>query len=403
MTNKKINLSIIIGCSVVAVAILVFLFLPLSCPKGVDVHKVKSNSVDTVIVTDSSGSMDDVTNAGDGTNTTKYQAAKAAALEIVSMIEQENKSFGIGNMLGYVEFDGYVSKTFDLAKPTSELKQYLKSDNSRFAWGTNLGDGVDKAYDILKNSKSSNKIMIVLSDGRSNMGLTNEQVLSTLMPKLKEKGIKAYTVGFDANTDKMTSDAERVDPVFLYQIAKKTGGQYYYANKSLDLAYAFSDLYQQATGSVIASINGSIKEGQEKVAKVVVPCDCGNMRITLNNTPGSHLSVKFLTPSGSILTGTNGRLQTNIDGGFTNISYRDPQPGDWLIQIRGDSVKGDATDFYLSASVSSVGGDAGDWISDRIWFVVALIALIFVALCSLCNLLTLAKPSLSSPANTEIV
>ena len=156
MKDKKINLSVLIACTVASVALLVVLFLPISCPKGVKANNLKGESVDTVIVTDSSGSMDDPTNAGEGANMTKYQAAKKASLEIVSMIEQEGKSLNAKNEIGYIEFSGSVDQSFELTNSTSKIKDYLSGDSSRFPWGTNLGDGVDKAEGMLKKGKNKN-------------------------------------------------------------------------------------------------------------------------------------------------------------------------------------------------------------------------------------------------------
>ncbi len=370
--------------SIIAIiGILVYLFLPINCPKSINESKNKSESIDTVLVIDGSGSMDDKTNAGEGVEMTKYQAAAKASTEIISMIQQEKKTQDLKSKVGMVQFSGSADTSLPLNEDFTDVKEFFSSGSS-YSWGwggTNLGSGIEEALELFSKSDNKNKVMVVLSDGRSNTGISNDEILSDLIPKANKMGVKIYTIGFDQDESKKTTASQDVDPVFLYQIAKKTEGKFYYAQKLLDLVFAFSDLYHQATGDVIASIKGQIKNGQYKSAKINVPCDCGNLRITVNSSSKSKIKINLINSMNNSVISQTSRYKIVEENGFTNVTYNSPMSGEWQIELYGKDIKDSNTDFYLSASVANKKAGSNTfnyWLADRFWYLIAIIGLIFV-------------------------
>jgi len=97
--------------------------------------------------------------------------------------------------------------------------------------GTALGDGLVSALNHLKSSAAKTKIIILLTDGRSNTGTVDPMTAAKAAQAL---GIKIYTIGTARHgpalmpvQGQMIRIDDDIDDELLTNIAQITGGQYF--------------------------------------------------------------------------------------------------------------------------------------------------------------------------------
>lgn len=105
--------------------------------------------------------------------------------------------------------------------------------------GTAVGDGLVMAVSRLEESDAKSKVVILLSDGASNSGVTLPGPAAELAAQL---GVKVYTIGAGSNRlvpvafynragqKVKTSTRFEMDEETLRDIADKTGGRYFHAS-----------------------------------------------------------------------------------------------------------------------------------------------------------------------------
>jgi Ca-activated chloride channel homolog len=124
--------------------------------------------------------------------------------------------------------------------------------------GTAIGAGLELAVQRLADFKSRSKIIVLLTDGESNVHDIDED---TAIDDAIKAGIKVYTIGAgttgvapirvdrgDGRTDLMQM-AVSIDETMLRKIADRTGGQYFRAtdNASLHKIYRQIDKLERTT------------------------------------------------------------------------------------------------------------------------------------------------------------
>lgn len=130
------------------------------------------NNLDTqaavAMVLDKSGSMGENTEYN-GVNTAKIDALRSEARKLV------NSFSGLDNAeISIIPFSTNANNVLELttAKNSSTLLSYIDSQFKNASGGTNIGDGIRRAYHILKEyndeslaNKEANKYLIILMDG----------------------------------------------------------------------------------------------------------------------------------------------------------------------------------------------------------------------------------------------
>lgn len=144
----------------------------------------------------------------------------------------------IRNILHYAEHNNVISKisiikfssTATTLCPLTSLHNRSvieKAINEIDAMGeTNIGDGLDKAFEQIKSAKNEKNIVILLTDGENNAPYFNNHL------KFKKAGVPVYTIGLTKN----------VDNKFLNTIAETTGGEYYKIPKSFNIQNVYADI-----------------------------------------------------------------------------------------------------------------------------------------------------------------
>jgi Ca-activated chloride channel family protein len=173
---------------------------------------------------------------------TRLEAAKATAKRFVEGRAQDR--------IGLTTFGGapllLCPPTLDYDALLGRLDE-LDAGMTR-ADGTALGDGLASAVSRLKDSSAKSKVVILLTDGRSNTGIVDPLTAAKAAASF---GIKVYAIGVAGKGDSsMTVDDPRygqvtvpvtddLDEELLSQIADLTGGKAYRAQGGGELKNIF--------------------------------------------------------------------------------------------------------------------------------------------------------------------
>ena len=151
----------------------------------------------------------------------------------------------------------FSEKAFTLLPLSTDLKlieQIIDEIKVGFlGMGTNIGDALGLAVGRAAQSLAKSKVIILLTDGVSNVGnMTPEQSAE----EAKKQGVKVYTIGIGqkANGALLKSGRGRgryqripggsVDLETLDMIAEKTGGKSYYASDEGALSQVLSEIQE---------------------------------------------------------------------------------------------------------------------------------------------------------------
>ena len=143
---------------------------------------------------------------------------------------------------GIVVFSGVAFMLCPLTFDNNGIQEFLRTVTFDNMQGTAIGMAMARALKKLDKSKAKSKVIIVMTDGRNNMGeITPEQATRIA----KSMGVRVYTVGIGSLGASFASlptpfgmqrqPIEPVDEDLLRQIAKETGGIYRRATKPEEL------------------------------------------------------------------------------------------------------------------------------------------------------------------------
>lgn len=174
--------------------------------QGRDVLAKKRQPLDLAVVIDRSGSM----SGG------KLQSVRAAALELLELL-------GAGDQVTLISYDQEVTTHAVQVRVDKDGKGQLRKHILALHTGgtTALGPATFSAIETLTNAprdEQSLSHILLLSDGRANVGETSPHVIGARAAQAFTRGISLSTigVGLDYNEDLMT------------HIADQGGGQYHY-------------------------------------------------------------------------------------------------------------------------------------------------------------------------------
>ena len=143
---------------------------------------------------------------------------------------------------GIVVFSGVAFMLCPLTFDNNSIQEFLRTVTFDNMQGTAIGMAMARALKKLDKSKAKSKVIIVMTDGRNNMGeIAPEQATKIA----KSMGVRVYTVGIGSLGASFASLStpfgiqrqmiEPVDEDLLRQIAKETGGIYRRATKPEEL------------------------------------------------------------------------------------------------------------------------------------------------------------------------
>ncbi|MEI9476452.1 MAG: FHA domain-containing protein [Deltaproteobacteria bacterium] len=293
------------------------------------------NSSDTVLVCDVSGSMGE---SFQGQR--KIDSARQAGMDLLRMIALEYQAFQMKHNAALVEFSTTGQVLHHLSADFSALESAIMSIAPQAS--TNLGEGISLALSELQNSKSTNRLMIVLSDGNSNEGISPEQILVQLLPKAKALGVRIYTVGFG---DRVLG---AIDEELLNNIAVNSGAKYFYAGSGFDLSNIYVAMRHQSMGTMAYSKEGIIHQG-ETVELGSFTVDSQKDLLASVNWPGSLVELSLQDPNGRIVDNTYPGVTIQL-GPPTYLIVQKALAGTWQASVYGQQVPEGEIPFQVLAS-----------------------------------------------------
>ncbi|MCB1178281.1 MAG: VWA domain-containing protein [Leptospiraceae bacterium] len=184
----------------------------------------EKEGVDIMLAIDVSGSM---TESMDFLPSNRLEVSKELLLEFVEK--------RIKDRMGIVVFSGAAYLQAPLTGDPESIKEIIKdvNKNSVVEQGTAIGDAIILATYRLKKSKAKSRIILLFTDGVSNMGKID---MKTSAETSKEFGVKIYTIGIGKDLDSQT------DFMSLKEISDITGGKFYRALDEDQLEDTLNDI-----------------------------------------------------------------------------------------------------------------------------------------------------------------
>jgi pSer/pThr/pTyr-binding forkhead associated (FHA) protein len=279
----------------------------------------------TTLVIDVSGSMGEAWQGG-----VKIESARRAAADVINMIEQESQIGATDHQVAIATFTNNATLNLE---PTTDYGAARQALDALVPLNrTNIGAGLQVANQALTAAPAgAQKIIILLSDGLTNEGLSRGQILSGPVAEAAAAGTCIYTVGF--------GDPGDLDETLLRQIAEGSGcGAYTYASAPDELERVYIRLRHQSMGTVLAEFEGQIAQGETaEVGQVDVPPNQGEMYVTLH-WPGSDLDLIVTDPRGRQVDLDSSQVSLVEYEGLTYLIIQNPLPGAWLLEAFGADV-----------------------------------------------------------------
>ena len=206
---------------------------------GLTSESVRTEGIDIVLAIDISSSM-----LAEDLQPNRLGAAKAVAADFVSGRRDDR--------IGLVAFAGeaftQAPLTIDYGVVTTLLGEL---DIGMIEDGTAVGMGLATAVKRLQASDAESKVVILLTDGRSNRGEIGPRTAAQMAQAL---GVRVYTIGADSRTTARVpvDDPIRgrvfanmrvdIDEEALQEVADLTGGRYFRATDTESLAAIYEEI-----------------------------------------------------------------------------------------------------------------------------------------------------------------
>lgn len=205
--------------------------------------EVTSEGIDIMLSIDASGSMAAMDFKLDGEAVDRLTVVKKVVTEFLRKQQ--------GDRIGMVIFGEYAYTQVPLTLDYDVLIQLLDHISIGIAGdGTAIGDGLALAVKRLKDLQSKSKVIILLTDGRSNAGKISPEKAAEIA---KTFGIKVYTIGIGTKGpvpfpqpgifgSRLVYVNLDMDESALKEIAKVTGGRYFFATDTRKLEAIYNEI-----------------------------------------------------------------------------------------------------------------------------------------------------------------
>ncbi len=214
---------------------------------GVTSETVTAEGIDIVLVIDISSSM-----LAEDLEPNRLEAAKAVAAEFVTGRQNDR--------IGLVAFAGQAFTQAPLTLDYSVIADLLgQAAVGMIEDGTTVGMGLATAVKRLQASDAESKVVVLLTDGRSNTGEIGPVTAAQMAQAL---GVRVYTIGAGSRG---TAPVPVDDPAFgrryvtiqvdideptLQEIAELTGGRYFRATDTESLAEIYREIDELETTEI---------------------------------------------------------------------------------------------------------------------------------------------------------
>jgi len=186
-------------------------------------------------------------------------------------------------------------------------------------------EAVQRGYEELGRSARRNRILILLTDGKTApdahvKDAVAQAGMKALMPRLIAERIKLYAIAFHAD-----SERER-----LASLARETGGDFHFIQTAEDLHLAFSSIYELVKTPDTLPVANDV---------FAIDSDIREATVLISKKTGS--AVSLVSPSGTqeSLARHSRQLAWYASTVYDLVTIRNPLPGTWRI-VMGRSEGG---------------------------------------------------------------
>jgi Ca-activated chloride channel family protein len=222
---------------VLEIAGLALLVIAMARPQsGREDARTTTHGVAIQLVIDRSESMralDLDENRWDRTRVSRLDVVKEVVRDFVS--EDGDLPGRPEDLIGFVSFAGYVKTHCPLTLDHGLLVELLstirvpEASRGDDLLMTAMGDALVIGVSRLRDVEAKSKVLVLLSDGRSNIGVATPE---SAADGAADENIKVYTVGIGTVRGGL-------DESTLRQVAEKTGGRYFNARTASDLVEVY--------------------------------------------------------------------------------------------------------------------------------------------------------------------
>jgi Ca-activated chloride channel family protein len=234
--------------------------------------QVRTEGIDIVLVLDTSGSMQALDLDAD-----RRISNRKNRLEVVRGVVEEFVKKRDNDQIGLVVFGAEAFTQCPLTLDHGIVATFLDTIEIGMAGdATAIGSALGTAVKRLKDSEAKSKVIILLTDGRSNAGSLSPKTAAVGAAAL---GVKVYTIGagtrgkapFIADSlfgkQVVYQDVE-IDEKTLQEIAEKTGGSYFRAEDEAALTKIYEQIDELEKTEITMS---SYMEYNEQFRWFVIP------------------------------------------------------------------------------------------------------------------------------------
>jgi len=236
--------------------------------QGRDDFRIRAEGIAIEMCIDRSGSMQAMDFELDGDRVNRLVAVKHVFEDFVT--GNEDLPGRPDDLIGLVAFGGYADAKCPLTLDHAALSEVLRAvkiprpifdKQGRIInetlleeeLSTAIGDALVMGVDRLKDVDAKSKIIILLSDGKSNAGVADP---AAAVEAAKAYGIKIYTIGVGSNgvapfpaidplgRKVLVSQRVELDEATLRSMAEETGGRYFNARDTEALKDVYAEIDQ---------------------------------------------------------------------------------------------------------------------------------------------------------------
>ena len=274
--------------------------------------------ISSAVMLDLSGSMLEEIEAGRDKLGAAKEACKEYLRSMQAVIEIPQSAPMDVTLIGFAEQSSTIASSYD--------KTACDAIDGMSAYGeTNIGLALDQSIEYLGRVPTcSNRHMLLLSDGASTEGQTDEQMLAGAVAKARSAGIAIDTIGF--------GDIGESNAGFLKQVSDATGGTYYLAQDTYDLKVNFLKSYYSSLG--LNLVDEEVAAGSPATLSIGV-ADEHTVAFEAGIVSEKGAPKVRVLCDGEELDEASYALSEEY--GLVSLQVVDPRPGEYTLELSGDT------------------------------------------------------------------
>ena len=258
------------GIRILVIALLV---LAMARPQtGRKQTQVRTEGIDIVLVLDTSGSMQALDLDAD-----RPISRRRNRLEVAQEVVEEFVQGRTNDQVGLVVFGSEAFTQCPLTLDHGIVATFLEGIEIGMAGdATAIGSALGTAVKRLRDSQADSKVIILLTDGRSNAGALSPQKAAEIAETF---GIKVYTIGAGTRGKapfvvdslfgkQVVYESVEIDEETLREIAERTGGLYFRAEDTGALKSIYEEIDEMEKTEIQTS---SYMEYNEQFRRFLIP------------------------------------------------------------------------------------------------------------------------------------